>query len=115
MLFRGREIRKTAVAFVICIMSTQFPISFVRADLPDLEQPSQNYFVESILGGIYHHKPLGNYREYRRDGLLTKGVSRFLDNPNFCFVGASGQTELREELRGILTDAVVTVHAHGSF
>ncbi|MDI7267956.1 MAG: hypothetical protein QME96_08170 [Myxococcota bacterium] len=66
-------------------------------------QPAQNYFVESILGGFYHHQPQLYFRDFRSDGLSTRGTSRFLHAPTFCLVG---RADLHAEVQAVLTDAV---------
>lgn len=71
-------------------------------------QAVQNYFVESILGGVYHHQPQSNFRDFRSDGLLTRGTSRFLHDPMFCLVG---RADLQAEVQTVLTDAVARLTA----
>jgi hypothetical protein len=73
-----------------------------------LDQPSQNYFVEVFLKGAYHHQPDLDYLEHRAsDGLLTKGVSRIVDDPRICLVGGDATT--RQKMGDLLALAVDTL------
>jgi hypothetical protein len=84
--------------------------------LTGFSQAAQNYFVESILGGAYNYQPFGFYADYSADGLLTKGLSRFTENPAICLIGGTGS--LRSAVGKIVASAVETLthgHLHATF
>lgn len=78
----------------------------VVADLLPLSQPTQNYFVEAILGGVYGHAASPYYTEFRNDGLLTRGTARFAGDPSVCIVGPSDSSPVRPAIEALLADAV---------
>lgn len=72
-----------------------------------LSQPAQNYFVEAILGGVYHHAPFPqSYPEFRSDGLLTRAAARFDSAPAICIVGPADPGPVRTAVETLLADAV---------
>ena len=81
------------------------PFGPIPADDP-LSQAAQNYFLEAVLAGVYHHQAQSQYRDFRSDGLLTKGTSRFLLNPVFCIIGYEDRPDTREAAGEIVKEAV---------